>query len=163
MASMPAASRFFGVVRAVVVFGGVFVGGCGPEINIVVTRGDSLDESLGIDLLGFVFRVEGSDVPQLAGPFKTDAVPTGFVPVPPDVTFSIDVLGCSADFGCTQEVDLVGRNCVGDLSHGRGEALEIDVILEDALLTNPLCPLEDPDSTDVGFAPAEAAAEGEGE
>ena len=137
---------------------------CDPQVNIVVNRGDSLDAEFPIATMGFVFRLNGTlEDPLLEGPFDTNAPPSSdFVEVPPDVEFSLDVVGCTDAASCTSEALLIARGCQGGFVRGRDETLDIEIVVEKTEIANPLCPIEDPASEDVGFV-AEEGGEGEGE
>ena len=144
MASMSAVFERVGSALATACVAAGLASSCAsePQVTIVVTRG--ADFAITPEFLRFVFLLEAGD-PIEAGPFPIAAVPrNAFVEVPPLVSFSVDVIGCTSNLReeCEEDGDFVGRGCAGPFSRERDTELEIEVELLNTADGNARCPVQ---------------------
>ena len=117
--------------------------GCGePPVTLRLTRDPAI--LVAPPFVRFAFPVEGQEAPIEQGPFSAAALDSvRFVEIPPNLSFSVDVIGCArgAREECEDPLSFVARGCAGPFSRTRDTELLIDVVLLPTDQGNAACPI----------------------
>jgi hypothetical protein len=115
---------------------------CGPQVHIILIRGDDLAGRP--DFVRFEVADLTSGELERFGPYSSDGLPGNeFARIPPDHAFVMYAIGCKTEdeAGCLDEAELLAVGCTEEQTLGRGAEATIEIVLHSVAVGLAECDL----------------------
>lgn len=113
---------------------------CGPQVEILLLRGESLEAKP--EFVRFEFADLTAGELERFGPYSTTGLPGDeLARVPPDHDFIIGVIGCktSEEAACLEPETFIAQGCSAKEKLGRGETKTLEITLHSAAVGATEC------------------------